>query len=604
MAPVSLKRAPAPQVLQSFPRVQAPLGMNTVAPAGALPDGRALSIWNMLGSEYGLRSRLGFEEWVTGLGAQARSVIGFTGSRKNGSTDALFAATPFGIYQCTTPTTSPSVLVSFANTTGDAGYGVSAIVATPAGRFLLHCDEENGLYIYPESGAWTQGHAGATVPWAPATVYANGDKVVNGPNTYVVTAAGTSAGSGGPTGTGTGITDNSVTWNFLATFSATAIGTSLADQHNGFSALPANFAAITTWKNRVWLVEKDTSRAWYSGLNAVYGTYTSFDFGSKMQHGGPLTSLFNWAYDGGNGMDTRLVGVSTAGDIVVYQGTDPSSANTFGLAGNWFVGGVPYGRRIATDYGADVLVLTAQGVLPLSKLVIGNPVVSRSVYTTAEISNLFTLLLSSAGTLPGWSLQLHPADNALLITIPQTSAGAIQLVYSFATQGWSRYRDLPMLSGGVWNGELYFGTSDGRLCKNTGYVDNVLLNNASAYTPVQWSLLTGYTNGGNAQNKKVQLVRPTVLSETPAPIVQATPRYNYDLSDPAPPTSSVAGNGAATWDSAIWDSSLWGGDYTPSQPLSGGLGMGRDVALSVQGSAVSRTIFTGADILFETGGFL
>lgn len=51
-------------------------------------------------------------------------------------------------------------------------------------------------------------------PWAASTAYVVGDLVRNDSpaRVYVCTAAGTSAGSGGPTGTGASITDGGVTW--------------------------------------------------------------------------------------------------------------------------------------------------------------------------------------------------------------------------------------------------------------------------------------------------------------------------------------------------------------------------------------------------------
>lgn len=51
--------------------------------------------------------------------------------------------------------------------------------------------------------------------WQAATAYSLGTLVLNDTNKiYVCKTAGTSAGSGGPTGTSTGITDNTVTWNY------------------------------------------------------------------------------------------------------------------------------------------------------------------------------------------------------------------------------------------------------------------------------------------------------------------------------------------------------------------------------------------------------
>lgn len=51
--------------------------------------------------------------------------------------------------------------------------------------------------------------------WAAATAYVLGDRVTNSAKVYECTDPGTSAGSGGPTGNGTAITDNGVVWTYL-----------------------------------------------------------------------------------------------------------------------------------------------------------------------------------------------------------------------------------------------------------------------------------------------------------------------------------------------------------------------------------------------------
>ena len=55
------------------------------------------------------------------------------------------------------------------------------------------------------------------VSWAPTTAYAIGQYVSNSGNIYRCATAGTSAASGGPTTTGTGISDGAggLTWNFV-----------------------------------------------------------------------------------------------------------------------------------------------------------------------------------------------------------------------------------------------------------------------------------------------------------------------------------------------------------------------------------------------------
>jgi len=51
--------------------------------------------------------------------------------------------------------------------------------------------------------------------WQASTPYVLNQQVNNGGNTYICTTAGTSAGSGGPTGTGSGITDGTAVWNYV-----------------------------------------------------------------------------------------------------------------------------------------------------------------------------------------------------------------------------------------------------------------------------------------------------------------------------------------------------------------------------------------------------
>src|SRR5689334_6039450 len=57
--------------------------------------------------------------------------------------------------------------------------------------------------------------AAAAKAWAPTTTYAPGDIVANGANAYQCIIGGSSAASGGPTGTGTSTVDGSVTWSFF-----------------------------------------------------------------------------------------------------------------------------------------------------------------------------------------------------------------------------------------------------------------------------------------------------------------------------------------------------------------------------------------------------
>jgi hypothetical protein len=255
---------------------------------------------------------------------------------------------------------------------------------------------------------------------------------------------------------------------------------------------------------------------------------------------GPLRGLWSWTYDGGAGIDDSLVAISAGGDVVIYQGTDPASASTFALKGVWSVGAVPEGRRFATASGGELLILSALGLVPISVLTRGATTYDPANSLTRAIAPLFGRLFASYGAYRGWSVQTHPTANGLLVVVPVSDAGdSQQLFFSFATKGWYVWRDLPILCAATWSRELYFGTGDGRVCVQRGYVDDVQLDDSSDFDPVEYSGLTAFWNGGNARNKQVQLIRPVLDSDVGLPVCQTTAKYDYDTVEPTAPTDTT-----------------------------------------------------------------
>lgn len=117
------------------------------------------------------------------------------------------------------PNTSPSggradgAIVCGIGLTGAAGAGVHHGV-----RFYAR-----GTFMRGSIGGWdgdaihiTNVSAVAN-DWAASTAYTVGAQRYNGSRLYVATANGTSASSGGPTGTGAGIVDGGVTWDYVST---------------------------------------------------------------------------------------------------------------------------------------------------------------------------------------------------------------------------------------------------------------------------------------------------------------------------------------------------------------------------------------------------
>lgn len=82
------------------------------------------------------------------------------------------------------------------------------LAADASGLVGYYCLWDTGKTICHEQGLLSQ-------PWLASTAFTLGQQVNNNGNTYRCTTAGTSAGSGGPTGTGIGISDGTAVWAYV-----------------------------------------------------------------------------------------------------------------------------------------------------------------------------------------------------------------------------------------------------------------------------------------------------------------------------------------------------------------------------------------------------
>ena len=160
-----------------------------------------------------------------------------------------------------------------------------------------------------------------------------------------------------------------------------------------------------------------------------------------------------------------------------------------------------------------------------------------------------------------------------------------------------------MLSLESWGGDLYFGTTNGRVCKNSGYLDGITLASPSAYTPIQWEVLTAFQNLGSQKFKRVQVIRPQIISQANAPSFATLARYDYDFTE-LDAVTIIPGNTGSVWDTGVWDTATWGGAYSPTVIPRGGAGIGIAVAIGVRGTATSRTSLVGIDVMYDQGGYL
>lgn len=367
---------------------------------------------------------------------------------------------------------------------------------------------------------------------------------------------------------------------------------------------PAEFVGVTEYKERAWFVRKNSAIAYYLPVGLITGRVTQFNFGNKFNNGGNLAALYTWTVDGGAGVNSFLVAISTSGDVIVYQGDDPDVPGNFIQRGDWFIGQTPAGRRLAGSFGGDLYLLSTYGLIPASKLISGALIQQNEVLLTRKITPLINDSMQATLDDLGWEVRLVPTENLILVGTPKRVGVAYtQYVQSINSEGWAIYRDVPYFTGDTWLGQYYIGTSDNRILLHTGNLDNVLLDDPDAAIQISWSGIMGFREPGPTGTfNRTHFIRPVFMAQQ-APSYTVEARYDYNLSEAlAPPEEAVATG--ALWDVAIWDIDLWGGDFQIVQDLKGGSGMGRAIAVALSGQSGSETTLLRFDVMTDGGGLL
>jgi hypothetical protein len=275
------------------------------------------------------------------------------------------------------------------------------------------------------------------------------------------------------------------------------------------------------------------------------------------------------------------------------------------MKGIWYVGDTPRGRRICSDAGGDLLILSSFGLVPISSLVQGARE-GDTRFLTYKVQSLVRNLFRRSYNDWGWNLCSLPSLGGYLVLSPRivTADAYFSLYVSLTQQAWSELFNVPALDACQFRGVEYIATYDGRICAIAGNVDTTQ-NSPGVFTddPIDWRMITSFQPYGSPANwKGVQLIRPVFVAEQ-LPTYSISARYDFDITLPnatdPPPLVNVA-----RWDLALWDNAYWGGQFITEQPTIGAEGLGRWVALAMSGRSSKPTAIVGFNVIYKTGGML
>jgi len=314
---------------------------------------------------------------------------------------------------------------------------------------------------------------------------------------------------------------------------------------------------VCQFKERLWFAQRDSLDVYYLGLQSISGAATLFPLGSVFRRGGYVIGIGTFSNDAGEGPDDFLTFITNNGEIAVYQGTDPSSINTFALVGRFDVG-MPLGRRCTVRASGDLGIITQDGVVSMQAALRFDRASIQRATITGKIQTLFSQYAQDYKQNFGWSPCIFPKSRYFIVNVPVYSdSSQIQLVMNTITGAWCRFTGMAGPCWGVANDRLYFGGNAGTVYEaNVGYLDN-------ATTNIEWEVQTSWQMLAGPTNKAFTMVRPTMVVGTG---VRFGITVNVDFRSQAPVIALdalSAGTATMTWP-WTWPGT-WGGQSVIDQ---------------------------------------
>jgi hypothetical protein len=378
----------------------------------------AVQLINFFPTPTDVSLRKGYAKSSTGITGKVYSLMNYA---NNNGTNSLFAAAETKIWDATN---DPAVEV-FSGITNSKLQFVN--FSNAGGDYLIACNGQDPTMIY-DGTKWffvattstaqtistiTRGGTGNLT----ATVTTSAPHGLVDKNRVTISGATASNYNGTYVIDVTGATTFTYTMATAPAANATVVGTYTVVGITGVDS--STFINVNLFKNRLWFTQKDTMKVWYLDVSSLGGVATSIDFGGIARNGGYLQAMGTWTLDAGQGSDDYAVFVTSMGEVMVYNGTDPSSPTTWALKGVWQLGQT-FARKCFFKWSGDLLLLTQDGLVPLASALQSSRLDPR-INLTDKIYYAVSQAATTYYSNFGWQINYFASENMLILNIPITN---------------------------------------------------------------------------------------------------------------------------------------------------------------------------------------
>ena len=342
------------------------------------------------------------------------------------------------------------------------------------------------------------------------------------------------------------------TWT---TFNASQINTDPAITPPPSCAAGHNLTYVWKYRGRYFFIEGGTMNAWYLPTNAFQGRLLQIPLAGAATKGGKLLCGFTWSIDAGDGIDDKCVFMTDQGELLIFTGSDPSTAANWRQEGRYATS-IPLGMNGHTPIGGDVLIATVDGIIPISASITKDTAQLELAAITRPIKPMWRDEVNAKRALP-WTMCKWDEFGGLFVTYPGGTPGNYTTgAVNVATGAWCRITGWDALCFGRLRSDMFFGTQDGRIIQT----ERTGTDNGTPYT---CTIVCGWE----------------MFSQQSATIVwrQARASFKARAGEPfqpqlssctdyvvlIPPAPSAAPDPGPL---DVWDQGLWGPDAGPTPP--------------------------------------
>ena len=555
----------------------------------------AVQMVNFFPTPTDVTMRKGYTKSSIGIAGAVNALMSY--SSPSGTT--LFASTDSIIYDASTPTATASL-------TGiTSGKWIHSMITTAGGSFMPAVNGEDPMVVY-DGTLWSKSATtdiaqtissitrGGTGNLTATLTTAVAHGLVTG-NTVTVAGADPAQFNGAFRITVINATTFTYVMATAPSGDATTVGTYTVKYY--VTGLDSDeFATVNLFKERLYFVQKDSLSFWYLPVDSINGQVDEFPLGGIFKRGGYLQAMGTWTIDAGYGVDDLAAFITSNGEVAVYKGSDPSDPNDWSLVGLWNVGQT-FTRKCVFKFGGDMLLLTEDGLVPLSAGLQSTRLDPR-VNLTDKIFFAISQAAAAYGDNYGWQMNYFAKNNMLILNVPVTG-GSEQYVMHNITKSWARFTNINANCWEMSGDDMYFG--------GNGYVGKFYDTYADAGTNIRAFTQQAYSYfDRRGQLKRFTLVRPILQTDNGVPNVLCGISVDFDTVDL---TTQISFNPVidpiGLWDIDVWDNSNFGGGLITTRIWQGVTGLG--YAGSISMNVVSQGIefhWASTDYVMESGGVL